>query len=102
MNVTAVLTNSVISPLFISISGMLLAPGHFASESLIQKEFTEKQRATMASINSLASSILFAIFALAMGMLADKVGPVKTLFIIQLFGLIPMFISWKVFQRIKS
>ena len=101
MNILAVAFNSFISPLFIGLSGLLWGPGHFAKESLIQKEFTDKQRATMASLNSLASSILFGVFLFIMGMVADKIGPVKTLLVIQIFLLIPMYLTFKLYKNLR-
>jgi MFS family permease len=41
---------------------------------LLQTEFNHKQRATMGSLNSLAGSLFFAIFAIFLGFLADKYG----------------------------
>jgi MFS family permease len=45
-----------------------------AENKLLQTEFTHKQRATMGSLNSLFSSLFFAIFAVILGILADRYG----------------------------
>lgn len=98
VNVIAVIIPTKVTPLLISTSGVLWGPGDIAKTSLLQKEFTERQRATIASLNSLVGSILFAIFAYFIGLFADHYGPVKALLLIQLFIFPTLFLNWKLYK----
>lgn len=64
-----------VSPIIMSLGSLLYGTGMVAESQLMQKEFTEQQRATMGSLNSLAGNIGFAIMALVLGGLADGLGP---------------------------
>jgi hypothetical protein len=63
-----------------------------SKSSLMQKEFTDEQRATMGSLNSLAGSLFFSLISVMLGLVADQVGPTKALLGLQGFSLIQMFI----------
>lgn len=64
-----------VSPIIMSLGSLLYGSGMVAESQLMQKEFTEQQRATMSSLNSLAGNIGFALMALVLGGLADKLDP---------------------------
>ena len=53
----------------------------------------------MGSLNSLLGSIAFAIVSLALGLFADKLGPIKALLIIQVSMVVTIGIYWKLFKR---
>jgi hypothetical protein len=63
------------SPALISLSSLFFGPGMVAQGSLMQKSFSDTQRATMASLVSLGGNIIFAIAVFAIGALADRIGP---------------------------
>ncbi len=66
--------SNVMSPgLFMSAS-VLFGPGIVARDHLLQKEFTDEQRATMGSVASFAGSIVYAIAAFCIGVIADRFG----------------------------
>ena len=48
---------TIASPALMSITSLLYGPSTVAENSLFQKEFSDKQRATMGSLNSLGRSI---------------------------------------------
>ncbi len=48
----AVLISTKFTPAIISTSAVLWGPGEVARVTFFQKEFTDKQRATIASLNS--------------------------------------------------
>lgn len=99
--VSALLYPTVFSPFMIAISSLLYGPGEVAKNTLLQKEFTDKQRATMASINSLIGSCFFALFAILIGMIADRYTSVNALLFAQIC-LLPAFILYiKVFRSDK-
>lgn len=93
-NMIAVALPSSFSPLIISLTGALWGPGDMATNALLQKEFSEKQRATIASINSFAANALFAVFMLVAGWLADRYGPIKALLIVQVLIFPTILLRW--------
>jgi len=97
VNSIAVLFPTQLSPLLCSSTSVFYGSLQVAKNSLLQKEFTPHQRATIASLNSLAESICFAFFAYFLGAMGDRIGPAKALFIAQLFSLIGTFLYWRVF-----
>jgi len=98
-NSIAVLFPTQFSPLLLSSSSLFFGSLTVAKNSLLQKEFTPHQRATIASLNSLAESLLFAFFAVSLGALGDKIGPAKALFISQLISLIGTYLYMRVFSQ---
>ena len=102
VNSIAVLFPTQLSPIMLSSSSIFYGSLSVAKNSLLQKEFTPHQRATIASLNSLAESICFAFFAYFLGFIGDHIGPAKTLFIAQFLSLIGTYLYWRVFQHEKS
>jgi MFS family permease len=89
---------SVFSPLLMSTPSFLFGVGNVAEKTLMQKEFTSHQRATMASLNSFAGSLGYAGMSLVLGGLADRMGPAKALFILTLIGLPTVYLRWIMFR----
>lgn len=73
-NVVALLLSNVFSPIILVTGAILFGPGEVASDHLMQKEFTDEQRATMGSLASSVMSIVFAIACLAIGLVSDFYG----------------------------
>jgi MFS family permease len=96
-----VLFPTPISPILLSTTSIFYGSQSVAKNSLLQKEFTPHQRATISSLNSLAESVCFAVFAFVLGTLGDMIGPAKTLFIAQLISVVGTFLYWRVFQYEK-
>jgi MFS family permease len=67
--------SNVTTPLFFMSDAILYGPGAVARDHLLQKEFTDGQRATMGSVASFAASIVFALVALCIGVISDHFGP---------------------------
>lgn len=89
---------TVLSPLLGTPSSLLFGVANVAEKTLMQKEFTNHQRATMASLNSFAGSLGYAGMSLVLGGLADRMGPAKALFILTLIGLPTVYIRWIMFR----
>jgi MFS family permease len=66
--------SNVMSPLLFLSGSILFGPGIVARDQLLQKEFTDEQRATMGSVASFAGSIVYAIVAFFIGIIADRFG----------------------------
>lgn len=99
VNISAVAFPTVLSPFLMSSTSMFYGVTSVTKSSLMQKEFTNQQRATMGSLDSFAGSIFFGILAFALGFLADKMSPAKAILILQVFQLGNLFIYWKLFKH---
>jgi MFS family permease len=78
---------SPISPVLLSINAFFYGIGETASGSLLQKEFTDRQRATMGSLNSFAGNILYAVAMVGTGIVADRIGPAKTILLLGIMAI---------------
>lgn len=75
VNMLAFIFVTVVTPFINAVMSFPYGLSTIARSSLLQKEFTDRQRATIASLNSVASSALFGIAVFILGVLADHVGP---------------------------
>lgn len=100
--VAALVYPTVVSPFLIAAASFVYGPGEVAKNTLLQAEFTSKQRATMASLNSLLGSCFFAVFALVLGLLAEKLGPARSLLLAQLCLVPVVFFYLRMFRKEKS
>ena len=73
-NIGAVLLKNTASPLLLATGALFFGPGEVASDHIMQKEFSDRERATMGSLSSFAASIFFAVAALAIGAITDRYG----------------------------
>jgi len=94
----AVLIPTVASPAIISLSSVLFGPAMVAQSSLMQKAFTDAQRATMASLNSLGGNILFAIAVFLIGAVADRVGARLTLLGAEILTIPVTLLYWRLYR----
>jgi len=67
-----------------------------AQQTLLQREFTDRERATMGSLGSLLGSALYALVAVGAGLVADRWGIVAALFAIQAVVLVALPLAWSV------
>lgn len=102
VNLISLIFASVFSPLFMSTTSFLHGVGSVAENTLMQKEFSDHQRATMSSLNSLGGSVGFFFMSLLLGGLADLMGPAKALIVMTLIGLPEILIYWILFKRDKN
>ena len=84
-----------------SLTSLLYGVSETSKQKLLQQEFTDNQRATMGSLTSLFGSIFFAIFAIFLGILADKFGPRNALLIKSLISCM-VFIPLLRFKKADS
>lgn len=90
---------TVFSPLLYAAGAIFYGVIEVAKNHLLQQEFTDHQRATMGSLQSLAGSIGFAIMAVVIGWLADKIGVIPALVFAQLILFINVGIYWRLFKK---
>jgi predicted MFS family arabinose efflux permease len=79
VNLFCVLLPTVFSPAIMALNSVFYGVNTTAISGLMQREFTDEQRATMGSLNSFAGAIVFAVFSFLMGALADQIGVTPTL-----------------------
>jgi len=79
INLISLVFPSVLSPALMSSTSIFFGTYIVAKDNLMQKAFTDHQRATMGSLNSLGQSIFFGIFSVLLGIVADRVGPINAL-----------------------
>jgi len=84
---------SVYSPLIVITPSIIYGAGQVAKNELMQREFSDHQRATMSSLNSFISNIGFAIMSVAIGLFPDFTSPATALFTMTLISIpiIPLY-----------
>jgi len=102
VNIIATLFPSVLSPFLMSSTSLTYGVSTVSKNSLLQKEFTPHQRATIGSLNSLLESVMTAIFAFSIGLIGDGLGPAKALFVSQIISLVATYMYWVVFRDDKK
>ncbi len=96
---TALIYPTVFSPMLFVLTSFGFGITMVAKGSLMQKEFTNEQRATMASLNSFLRNVAFAIFAIALGYIADKSSPRDALLVGEIALMSVIGLYWSLFKR---
>ncbi len=73
-----------------------------AASALLQREFTDRERATLSSLGSLLGSLLYGVLAVGAGRLADARGVVVALLACQAVGLVGLVLWWSVQRKASS
>ncbi|MFH1967555.1 MAG: MFS transporter [Patescibacteria group bacterium] len=102
INICSVAVATIISPILMSSTSIFHGATEVANSKLMQKEFTNAQRATLGSVNSFLGSLAFGIFAIFLGILADKFGPAKALLFAFIISLPTLLINWTLFRENKN
>ncbi len=90
---------NILSPFMLSLNSLFFGIGTVANKTLLHKEFTDRQRATMDSLNSFAGSLFFALFAFTIGLIADNIGPTNALLICVVLSISVLLIYWNLFKK---
>lgn len=102
INIFSLLFPTIFSPALMSTSSLFYGASTVAKNHLLQKEFTDKQRATMGSLNTLGGSLFFGFYAIILGLFADKIGPAKALLISNLLLFSVLYLYIKIFRHEKK
>ncbi len=102
ISLVALFFPNILSPALMTSTSLFYGVGQVSKGSLMQKEFTNQQRATMGSLNSLAGNIFFAIFAIILGYFADLTNPRVALIVVNLIQFFTVWIFWKLHQLDKK
>ena len=98
INIGSVAMATVGSPVLLSSTSLFHGANDVANSKLMQKEFTDEQRATLGSINSFMGNLAFGFLAVVLGIFADKFGPAKALLFAYIFSLPTLLINWFLFN----
>lgn len=98
-NLISLMFPSIFSPITISSTSLFFGLSTISEEGLLQKEFNQAKRATMSSLNSLLSSLIFSIFSPILGFLADKLNPTNALIIACFLSLSSNYFYQKAFKN---
>lgn len=98
----AALFPTFFSPILIASTSFPYGINMITKDALLQKEFSDRQRATMGSLNSLGGSLFFAVFAFGFGWLADRLAPNQALVIGELFLVLVIVIYGKLFAKERN
>jgi len=93
---------TILSPVLMASTSLIYGIGQVSQQTLLQKEFTDHQRATMGSLNSLLTSIFFTITSVLIGYLADLLGPRNILLLGEVLLIPVLFIYWRLFLHNKK
>ncbi len=99
INLFALLVATVFSPALMALNSVFFGVSIVSMNSLVQREFSDEQRATMGSLNSLVGSVILAGFSFLLGALADWIGVIPALVLSALLSFLPMLLYWKVLRR---
>lgn len=102
VNLLALIFPTVLSPALMTTSSLTYGAGSVAINSLLQKEFTHAQRATMSSIASLGGSILFGIFSVLLGFVADRFDARTAMIMAHILLLLPLIFYRMIFTHDKK
>lgn len=99
-NVVALVKPTVVSPVLLGSPAYGMST--IAQQTLLQREFTDRERATMGSLASLLGSVFYALVALGAGLVADRWGIVPALLAIQAVVLTALPLAWWVHAHPSS
>ncbi|WP_436761427.1 MFS transporter [Streptosporangium sp. V21-05] len=99
-NLVALVKPTVFSPVLLGSPAYGMST--IAQQTLLQREFTDRERATMGSLASLLGSVLYALVALGAGLVADRWGIVPALLAIQAVVLVALPLARSEASRLTS
>ncbi len=99
---SAVAIPTIASPAISSLASFPFGPSMVAQGSLMQKAFSDAQRATMGSLIALGGNLLFALAVYAVGALADRVGPRYALLAAEILSISVTLLYWRLYRSIAG
>ena len=88
---------TILSPALMASTSLIYGIGQVSQNTLMQKEFSDHQRATMGSLNSLLTTIFFTTTSILIGLFADLLGSRNILLLGEIFLIFVLFIYWRLF-----
>lgn len=99
MNFLALGLSTIAAPITMALSAITYGPQDTAMQHLLHQDFTDKQRATMGSLNSLLTSMVYGLFLIITGYIADKHGLIAAFLLCNICLLPVIFIYRNVFKK---
>lgn len=99
--VSAVAIPTAGSPVISSLASFPFGPSVVAQGSLMQKAFSDAQRATMGSLIALGGNLLFAVAVYAIGALADRIGPRYALLAAEILSISVTLLYWRLYHSVE-
>lgn len=90
---------TVATPLIGSFTSFGYGTNSVAQSALLQKGFSDEQRATMGSLTSLGGGIFFSIAVFGLGAFADVAGSRWALLVAQISSVSALYLYWRLFQK---
>ncbi len=87
------------SPALYAAASLPFGPTSIAQASLLQKSFSDRQRATMASLVSFLGALFMAIAVFLLGVLADRIGMRYALLTVEILSISVPYLYWRLFGR---
>ncbi len=84
---------TLLSPILMASSSIWYGVNQVSRNSLMQKEYTQEQRATLSSMTSFFGNLFYGAFAPIIGTVADAYGPAKALLVAQVAMLSVLYIN---------
>jgi MFS family permease len=100
--VGAVAVPTIASPVISSLNSFPFGPSVVAQGSLMQKAFSDAQRATMGSLIALGGNLLFAVAVFGIGALADRVGPRYALLSAEILSISVTLLYWRLYRSVAA
>ena len=97
LGISAVLAANGASPALYASASLLFGPAMVAQASLMQQSFTDRQRATMASLVSFAGSLFMGVVVFLLGVLADRIGVRYALLTVEILSISVPYLYWRLF-----
>lgn len=88
MNMLGYVWASVVSPVIMGSTSIFFGVNSVAKSGMVQREFSDAQRATMGSLSALGGSVAIALLSVVVGALADSIGVQTTMIVVTLAGLV--------------
>jgi len=102
MSFLALGLSTIAAPITMALSAITYGPQDVAMQHLLHEDFTDAQRATMASLNSLLTSIVYGLFLIITGFVADKYGLISALVLCNVLLLPVIFIYRRIFSNFSK
>ncbi len=102
INMISLAIPTVLSPIIMSSTALWYGITSVTTNALMQKEFSDTERATMSSLNSLIGNLFFGVASLLLGYLADITSPAYALFAAEIVSMTNIYITWRMLRYRKK
>lgn len=101
-NIASYAMGNAFSPLLLNSTSLLFGVTNVAQNELSQQLYTDRHRASLASVKSLMFSLLYGIFAVVIGSIADRWGIIAALLSLQIVTVIPILLYLDILRDRKD